>query len=92
MLVKIRISPNEIVILQDIALEVDSVCSDSSHLCSSVHQNYTLEVRDLESFHQLAIQGLIVAVHHLHCVIDIITPLVVVEGVKPKNRVFLIFN
>ena len=38
----------------------------STHFCPSVHQHFSLEIRDLYSFHQLAIQRLVVAVHHLH--------------------------
>ena len=38
----------------------------STHFRPSVHQHFSLEIRDLYSFHQLAIQRLVVAFHHLH--------------------------
>ena len=68
-----------------------SLYSYSTHFCPSVHQHFSFEVGDLHPFHQLAIQRLIVAVHHLHCVVDILTTLVVVDGVQPKDRVVLVF-
>ena len=38
----------------------------STHFRPSVHQHFSLEIGDLHSFHQLAIQRLVVAFHHLH--------------------------
>ena len=58
-----------------------SFYSDSSHLISSVHQDWTLETGYLDSFHCLAIQGLLVAASHLHAVVDVHPPLVVVQRV-----------
>ena len=50
----------------------------STHFRPSVHQHFSLEIRDLYSFHQLAIQRLVVAFHHLHWIVDILTALVVI--------------
>ena len=63
----------------------------STHFCPSVHQHFSLEIRDLYSFHQLAIQRLVVAFHHLHRIVDILAALVVMDRVQPKDRVVLVF-
>ena len=58
--------------------------SDTSHLISSVHQDCPLKVRYLHFLHDLPIQGLVVAPHHLHGEVDVLLPLVVVDGVQPQ--------
>ena len=42
--------------------ELGSFHPNSTHIRPSVHQHFSLEIRDLYSFHQLAIQRLVVAV------------------------------
>ena len=54
-----------------------SLYSYSTHFRPSVHQHFSFEVGDLHPFYQLPIQRLVVAVHHLHCVVDILTTLFV---------------
>ena len=63
----------------------------STHFRPSVHQHFSLEIGDLHSFHQLAIQRLVVAFHHLHRIVDILAALVVMDRVQPKDRVVLVF-
>ena len=64
---------------------------NSTHIRPSVHQHVSLEIRDLNSFHQLAIQRLVVAVYRLHRIVDILTALVVMDRAQPKDRVILVF-
>ena len=63
-----------------------SFYSHTSHLCPSVHKDFTLEIRYLDPFHQLATHRLVVAVHHIHCVVDVCPTLMVVDRVKPQDR------
>ena len=50
--------------------------SDATHLISPVHQDRTLEIRYLDPFHGLAIQGLWEDPRHFHVVGDVQPPLV----------------
>ena len=55
--------------------------TDTSHFISSVHQDCPLKVRYLHFLHNLSIQRLVVAPHHLHGVVHILIPLMVVDRV-----------
>ena len=68
-----------------------SFYSDSSHLISPVHKDWTLEVGNLDSLHYLSIQGLSEASRHPHVVIYILSTLMVMKRMQPKDRVVFIF-
>ena len=55
--------------------------TNTTHLISPVHKDWPLEIWNLDSFHSLAIQRLCVAARHLHSVVDVHPPLVVVQRV-----------
>ena len=55
--------------------------TNTTHLISPVHKDWPLEIWNLDSFHSLAIQRLCEAARHLHGVVDVHSPLVVVNRV-----------
>ena len=66
--------------------------TNTTHLISPVHKDWPLEIWNLDSLHYLAIQRLIEGSCHLHDVIDILSTLMVVERVQPKDRIVLVFG
>ena len=65
--------------------------ANTTHFISPVHKDWPLEIRNLDSLHYLAIQWLVEGSCHLHCVADILSTLMVVERVQPKDRIVLVF-
>ena len=66
--------------------------ANTTHFISPVHKDWPLEIRNLDSLHYLAIQWLVEGSCHLHCVADILSTLMVVERVQPKDRIVLVFG
>ena len=65
---------------------------DTSHLAPSVHQNWPLEILDLDSLHDLPVKGLLVCPCDSHTVVNILPALMVVYTVQPQHRLLLIIG
>ena len=62
----------------------------SSHLRPPVHQNWPLEVLDLDPLHDLPVQGVLEGPRHPHAVVDVLPALMVVDAVEPQHRLVLV--
>ena len=62
----------------------------SSHLILPVHSHWPSPIGDLDPLHHLAVKGVLVAAGHSHRVLDVLSPLVVVDGVEPEDTFVLV--
>ena len=69
-----------------------SFYSDPSHLISPVHQDWSFEARYLYPLHDLPVQSLIICSRHPHCILDIFSPVVMVDRVGQQDGLLLILK
>ena len=63
---------------------------DSTHLAPPIHENWPFEILDLDSLHDLPVEGLLEGSGHPHAVGDVLSALMVVDTVQPKHRLVLV--
>ena len=66
------------------------VHSYAAHLSPPVHKNWPFEILDLDSLHDLPVEGLLEDPSDSHAVVDIHSALVVVHAVQPQDRLVLV--
>ena len=62
----------------------------STHLAPPVHENWSLEILNLNSLHDLSVEGLLESSSDPHAVLDPLPALMVMNTVEPKHRLFFI--
>ena len=62
----------------------------STHLAPSVRENWPFEVLNLDSLHDLPVEGLLEGSGHPHAVGDVLSAVMVVGTVQPKHRLVLV--
>ena len=69
-----------------------SFYSDPSHFISPVHQDWSFEAWYLYPLHDLPVQSLIICSRHPHCILDIFSPVVMVDRVGQQDGLLLILK
>ena len=64
--------------------------SNSTHLAPPVHENWPFEILDLDSLHDLPVEGVLEGPGHPHAVVDVLPALMVVDTVQPQHRLVLV--
>ena len=63
-----------------------TIHSHPSHLIPTIHQNCPLKVFNVHSFSHLSVQAAFMYTCHFHCKIHILSPIVMMDAVKFKDR------
>ena len=64
--------------------------SNSTHLAPPVHEDWPFEILDLDSLHDLPVEGVLEGPRHPHAVVHVLPALVMVDTVQPQNRLVLV--
>ena len=62
----------------------------STHLAPPIHENWPLEILNLDSLHDLPVEGVIEGPGHPHAVVYIPSALMMMNAMKPQYRLVLV--
>ena len=57
----------------------------STHLAPPIHENWPSEILDLDSLHDLPVEGVLEGPSDPHAIVDVLSALVMVDTVQPQH-------